>query len=228
MYPIKQSTTAQPLMFLMVDSTDHVTGKTGLTPTVTLSKNGAAFGAPAGAVTELTSGWYKVAGNATDTNTLGPLLLHATGAAADPTDVVYYVVSYDPQDAVRLGLTALPNAAAEAAGGLYTRGTGAGQLNQNANGQHDVRAVTLAADVITDTSLATSAGTELADAIADEVYEGTETLRQIIRLMRAIMLGATTGQPSSPVFKSEDGGTDRVTATVDGSGNRSSIVTDPS
>lgn len=34
--------------------------------------------------------------------------------------------------------TALPGAAAEAAGGLYTRGSGAGQLNQQANGQHDV------------------------------------------------------------------------------------------
>lgn len=33
--------------------------------------------------------------------------------------------------------TALPNAAAEAAGGLYTRGTGAGQINQQANGQID-------------------------------------------------------------------------------------------
>lgn len=36
--------------------------------------------------------------------------------------------------------TAIPNAAAEAAGGLYTRGTGAGQINQSANGQIDVNA----------------------------------------------------------------------------------------
>lgn len=48
------------------------------------------------------------------------------------------LVDYDPEDTVRLGLTALPNAAAEAAGGLYTRGSGAGQLNQQANGQHDI------------------------------------------------------------------------------------------
>lgn len=34
--------------------------------------------------------------------------------------------------------TALPDAAAEAAGGLYTRGSGAGQINQQANGQVDV------------------------------------------------------------------------------------------
>ncbi len=44
----------------------------------------------------------------------------------------------DVEDAVRGGMTALPNAAAEAAGGLYTRGTGAGQINQAANGEIDV------------------------------------------------------------------------------------------
>lgn len=52
-----------------------------------------------------------------------------------------HLVDYDPQNAVRLGLTALPNAAAEASGGLYTRGSGAGQINQPANGMVDVNAV---------------------------------------------------------------------------------------
>jgi hypothetical protein len=119
-YQIKQSTTAYPLLFFMVDSTDHVSGKTGLSPTVTISKSGAAFGSPAGSVTEIANGWYKVAGNATDSGTLGPLVLHATGTAADATDAMFEVVSYDPQDSVRLGLTALPNAAAGANGGLPT------------------------------------------------------------------------------------------------------------
>lgn len=115
---LKQSSTARALYFLMVDSTDHVTGKTGLSPTVTICKEGGSFAAPAGAVSEVSSGWYKVAGNATDTGTLGSLLLHATGTAADPVDLRFDVVAFDPADAVRLGLTALPNAAADAAGGL--------------------------------------------------------------------------------------------------------------
>lgn len=93
---LKQSSTGQPLMFLMVDSTDHVTGKTGLSPTVTLSKAGGSFASPAGSVTEVGSGWYKVAGNATDTDTLGPLVLHATGSATDPCDVEFVVVAFDP------------------------------------------------------------------------------------------------------------------------------------
>jgi hypothetical protein len=37
--------------------------------------------------------------------------------------------------------TALPAVAAEAAGGVYTRGSGAGQINQEANGQIDANAV---------------------------------------------------------------------------------------
>ncbi len=57
-----------------------------------------------------------------------------------PVALELEIVAIDPFDAVRLGLTALPNAAAEAAGGLYTRGSGAGQINQSANGQVDVDA----------------------------------------------------------------------------------------
>ena len=41
-------------------------------------------------------------------------------------------------DAVRFGLSCLPNAVINAAGGMYTRGTGAGQINQDANGRIDV------------------------------------------------------------------------------------------
>lgn len=137
---LKQSSTAQPLVFLLVDSTDHVTGQTGLTPTVTLSKAGGAFASPAGAVTEIANGWYKVAGNATDTGTLGPLILHATGTAADPVDILYGVVAFDPQDSVRAGLTALPNAAAGANTGLPVVGTQLPlALGANGNVKSDVR-----------------------------------------------------------------------------------------
>src|SRR5581483_5493550 len=134
-YQIKQSTTAYPLVFFMTDSSDHISPKTGLTTTVTLSKAGGSFASPSGSVSEIGSGWYKVAGNATDSDTLGPLLLHATATGADPTDMLYEVVAYDPQDTVRLGLTSLPNAAAESAGGLFTRGSGAGQITQDSNGR---------------------------------------------------------------------------------------------
>jgi hypothetical protein len=80
----------------MADSADHLTAKTGLTPTVTISKNGGTFGAAAGAVSEVGNGWYVLAGNATDRATLGSLILHAEAAGADKFDMDYYIVSYDP------------------------------------------------------------------------------------------------------------------------------------
>ena len=131
MQQIKQSSASFPLLFLLVDAHNHVTGMLGMTPTVTLSKNGGAFAACAGAVTELANGWYQVAANATDTNTLGALVLHADAGSSfvDPCDVVFQIVAHDPADGVRLGLTALPNAAASAANGLPTFGTGSGQIN---------------------------------------------------------------------------------------------------
>ena len=92
----KISTTTYPIVFFMADSADHITGKTGLTLTVTLSKSGAAFGAAAGAASEIGSGWYALAGNATDRNTLGALAIHAAATGADPADVVVQVVNYDP------------------------------------------------------------------------------------------------------------------------------------
>lgn len=55
------------------------------------------------------------------------LLKGATNMA--PVVAELEIVDIDIYDSVRLGLTALPNAAAEASGGLITRGTGTGQLS---------------------------------------------------------------------------------------------------
>lgn len=123
-YDILQSSTQSVLLFFMTDSTDHISAKTGLTCTVTISKNGAAFGSPSGAVSEIANGWYKVAGNATDTNTLGPLALHATATGADACDIIVAnIVSYNPQSATNLGLSALPTANPGAANGVLIAGT---------------------------------------------------------------------------------------------------------
>lgn len=92
----KQGTTTYPIVFLMVDANDHITGKTGLTPTVTISKNGGAFTAAAGTVTEIGHGWYAIGGHTTDRNTLGELIIHAEAPGADPVDERYEIASYDP------------------------------------------------------------------------------------------------------------------------------------
>lgn len=95
------------------------------------------------------------------------VMITTSAAAAVPK--AFNLVSYNALDGVRLGLTALPNAAAEAAGGLYTRGTGAGQINQDSNGRVDARAAAISNDAITAASIAT--GAIDADAIADNAID---------------------------------------------------------
>ena len=77
----------------MVDSTDHVTGKTGLAPTVLISKDGGSFASPIGAVAEIGYGFYKVAVHASDSNTIGLLALTASATGADRCAVPYWVVA---------------------------------------------------------------------------------------------------------------------------------------
>ena len=107
---VQQGSTARKILFLLVQSTDHVTALTGATPTVTLSKNGAAFAAPAGTVTELANGWYVLAPTSADTGAVGSLIVHATATSGDPADVVENVVAYNPDDASLLGLTGVATA----------------------------------------------------------------------------------------------------------------------
>lgn len=97
---ILRSSATTPITFFMADNADHITGVTGLSPSVTVSKNGGSFSVPAGAVSEIGFGWYKVAPNATDTDTLGDLLLHATATGADAfSERVAEIVAFDPRDA---------------------------------------------------------------------------------------------------------------------------------
>lgn len=209
-YPIKQSQTAQPLLFLMIDSTDHLAGKAGLSPTVTLRKVGGAFAAPAGAVTEVGNGWYQVAGNATDSNTLGPLVLHATGTGADPTDDRFDVVAYDPQSAASLGLTNLDAA-------VSTRSTYAGGA---------VASVTAPVTVGTNGD---KTGYKLASDGLDAVtVEAGLNARQALAVIAAESAGVLAGATGTSItFAGAGVATNRITATVDAFGNRTAVTVSP-
>lgn len=96
---LKQSTTRNLMVFL-TDSTDHVTGKTGASLTITLSKNGAAFGSITPTVTERGDGWYNLALTTSHTDTLGDLVLHVTASGADPIDLREQVFAGLPGESV--------------------------------------------------------------------------------------------------------------------------------
>lgn len=87
-YDILKGSAVTPLLFFLTDSSDHLTGKANLTPSVTISKNGGAFASASGATSSLGSGWFAIAANATDSNTAGPIALHATGTSCDACDMI--------------------------------------------------------------------------------------------------------------------------------------------
>ena len=96
---LKQST-ARNLMVFLTASSDHVTGLTGATLTITASKNGAAFASITPTVTERGDGWYNLALTSAHTDTLGDLVLHITAASADPIDLREQVFAGLPGESV--------------------------------------------------------------------------------------------------------------------------------
>lgn len=151
LFQISEGTAAQRRVALaLVDATDGITpetGESGGQPQV--SKQGGSWANTTATLSAIGNGAYYVELTATELDTVGLVLVRYKSANTAEAQVEHQVVPWDPYDAVRMGVTALPNANAEAAGGLYTRGSGAGQINQNANGQTDTRTVTMATDVIT-------------------------------------------------------------------------------
>jgi hypothetical protein len=123
----KQSTAYTFTLPDLVAASDHVAGLTGATGTVRLVKVNTSAGTSSAAastnsVTELDStnnpGQYTLTLTTTETNTLGFIKGYWKTASSDPMSFTVVVVAYDPFDSVRLGLTALPNAAAGANTGL--------------------------------------------------------------------------------------------------------------
>lgn len=140
MAALKQST-AFTRLFKMISSTDHFTAKTGAAPVVNISKAGAAFGAAAGVVTEITSGWYKVAFTTVDTGTLGDLAVLITGTGADDTDFCDQVTANILGDTLPASVAGAVGSVTGAVGSVtgavgsvtaavtISAGTGAGQLD---------------------------------------------------------------------------------------------------
>ena len=97
---------------------DHTSDATGLSPVITISKNGAAFGNPsAGATvaTEIGNGWYYVDLSTTDIGSLGPIVIRAVVTTMDNIEIVYQIV-----DPYTMGASALPDALPGSNNGLTT------------------------------------------------------------------------------------------------------------
>ena len=63
--------------------------------------------------------------------------------------------------------------------------------------------------------------------VHDEAVEGSETLRQAVRLIRAALVGKLSGAATTTVtIRDAADSKARITATVDADGNRSAVTTD--
>jgi len=92
---LKQSTAVDVLIGPFVDSTDGYTAESGVSPSVKLSKNGQALAAKNDATTPVhdADGYYNCELDATDTNTVGTLVLSVVGSATSlPVRHEYQVI----------------------------------------------------------------------------------------------------------------------------------------
>lgn len=85
--------------------------------------------------------------------------------------------------------------------------------------------------VVNVTNVATVAGmptaSEVADAVLDEVYEGSTTLRQLLRGVASVLMGKSAGGGTTTItFRDSADAKNRIDATVDSNGNRTSVTLD--
>lgn len=125
---LRKNVASQHVPFGMVSSTTGLP-LAGLTVTAKLTQDGGASATASGAVSDVGDGLYDWAPSQGDTNCVAmALMFSATGAVAVPMTI--FTTALNPGDAVRFGMTALPNAAANAAGGLPVSIAGALDLDE--------------------------------------------------------------------------------------------------
>lgn len=202
MRQIKQAT-AYNMTVLMIDSTDHITGKAGLTLTITASKNGAAFASITPTVTDLGTGKYKLELTTSHTDTLGDLALYITGTGADPKDEFAQVVVNQDAALYQDGAVWLDTVNGVAGTTSYVNGLPTNPVTTMAD------AMTIAAALkLTRIHVATASSVTLASTVANyEVYGVNWTLAlgsQAItgsRFIGATVSGIGTTGGAAPIFE---------------------------
>ena len=123
----RKNVAGQRIGFAMVTAATGA-ADTGATVSVFVVIDGAAQAAGGGSVTNKTNGQYSYAMTQAETNGNNiSFLFVATGDV--PVEKTIVTTAADPTDAVRFGLTALPNAAAGASGGVPLSVDSAGGVN---------------------------------------------------------------------------------------------------
>ena len=212
---LRKNVSGQFIHFAGINATTGA-ALTGATFSVRRSIDGT-FAAGGGTITEDTGlGLYKCALTQADTNG-NDLAFFFTATNAIPICLNVLTTAADPSDGVRLGLTALPNAAAAASGGVPVIGTGANTFKSDASAN-----VTFA-----NTSIATV--TELTNSRAKYMH-GAVWIGSVANTNATIYVDGITTNPVSTMaaalsvagntglrrFWTQAGVTTTLSATVDG------------
>lgn len=195
---LKQSTAIEVKVGPFVDSTDGFTAETALTITqaeVLLAKEAGDW-AQKNETTSLvheSNGWYRCLLDATDTGTVGTLMLQIAESGALPVWAEFTVLAANVYDSLIAGSDALQVHANEMTAGLITAAviaTGAidadaiaadaitaakvadGTIDANTFAAGAITAGAIAADAIGASELAADAAGEIADAVWDELKAG--------------------------------------------------------
>lgn len=213
---LRQSTSVDVPIGPFTDSTDGVTAETALTitqPDIRLKKNGGAWAQKNAAQTlsHEENGYYEVTLDTTDTNTLGLMRLAVHESGALPIFEDFMVLSANVYDSLIGGGDTL-------------------DVQVTGMGENVITSSAINTDAITSTGLAASAANEIADAVFDraDAVETGLTFRQAMRLIAAAEAGKLSGAATTTIIirNAIADSKDRITATVDASGNRSAITVD--
>jgi hypothetical protein len=173
---LKQSTAVDIAMGPFLDESDGKTVEGGLTitqPDIRLKKNGGAWAQKNAAqtLTHEENGWYEVALDTTDTNTLGELVVAIHEAGALPVWRVFQVVPAAVYDALVSGTGngVRSDVQAIAANAITAAAIATGAIDADAIAADAITATKIAADAITAAKIAT--GAIDADAIADNAID---------------------------------------------------------
>ncbi|MGH8356229.1 MAG: hypothetical protein ACRESF_01935 [Pseudomonas sp.] len=144
---------------------------------------------------------------------LGSVTVYLQGATnLAPVVLEIQVVAFDPQDAVHLGLSSLPNTAVTTNASLLTSGTAADQLSV-ASGIAQAKV--------------DKSGYALSSAGLDSVIvEAGLNARQSLSILASALAGVLAGAGTTTITIAALGvpATNRITATVDSSGNRTAVT----
>lgn len=164
------------------------------------------------------------------------VIMYKGGTNMAPVLLEIELTTVDNQDSVRGGMTALPNAAASAVGGLPVAVDTSGRvdvlkINGTSQTAGDVFArigAPVGASISADIAAVPNANAN-ADALLDRAagIETNRTPRQGLRLMLAALMGKASGlATTTAVYRDTNDSKNRISATVDADGNRSAVTLD--